>query len=223
MSSRSIGVVGGTGPLGRGLAARLAVAGHEVFVGSRQADRAQAAIEKVRARLGDADLWPAANDEACARADLVFVTVPYDGQETTLRPLAGVLDGKVVVSCVNPVAFDDAGPHVVPVPGGSAAQECQAVLGERSRVVSALHTVPASALLRVPEAVGSDTVVCGDDDDAKRQVLDLLAEIPGLRPLDGGPLRLSAGPEAMTATLLAMNSIYGGHAGLRIEGLPAPG
>jgi 8-hydroxy-5-deazaflavin:NADPH oxidoreductase len=218
MATHTIGVVGGTGPLGRGLAARLVVAGHEVFLGSRQADRAQEAIERVRGRTGDADLWPAANAEACSKADLVFVTVPYDAQEATLPGLRDALDGKIVVSCVNPVAFDDAGPHAVPVPGGSAAQECQVLL-PRSRVVSALHTVPARALLRVPDPVGSDTIVCGDDEDAKRVVIELLEAIPGLRALDGGGLRLSVGPEMVTATLLAMNRIHGGHAGLRIDGL----
>lgn len=214
----AIGFVGGTGPLGRGTALRLAVGGHEVFLGSRQAAKAVETVEGLRERLGDSPMHPVTNAEAVAKADLVFVTVPYGAQARTLEALAVSLAGKIVVSTVNPIEFDERGPRVLPVAAGSAAQECQALLTD-ARVVSALHTVPARALLRVPDPVGSDTVVCGDDEDAKAEVISLLSGIPGLRALDGGTLRLSVGPETMTAVLLAMNKIHGGHGALRIDGL----
>jgi 8-hydroxy-5-deazaflavin:NADPH oxidoreductase len=214
----AIGFIGGTGPLGRGTALRLAVGGHEVALGSRKAAKAQETVEGLRERLGGAPLDPATNKEAVKEADLVFVTVPYSAQAQTLESLADALAGKIVVSTVNPIEFDERGPKILPVVAGSAAEECQALL-PGARVVSALHTVPARALLRVPEPVGSDTVVCGDDDDAKAEVIALLGDIPGLRALDGGTLRLSIGPETMTAVLLAMNRIHGGHGALRIDGL----
>jgi NADPH-dependent F420 reductase len=214
-----ISFLGGTGPQGRGLALRLALAGHTVAIGSRDVAKAEAAVGKLAAKTDQAlDVRAATNEEVADQAEVVVVTVPYAAQRATLTPLAAALAGKVVVSCVNAVAFDDAGPHPLPVPDGSAAQEVARLL-PGARVVGAFQNVSAPLLLRVADPVAGDVLLVGDDEAARERVAALVADIADLRPVHVGPLRLAGPIEEMTAVLLAVNKRYGAHAGLALTGL----
>jgi NADPH-dependent F420 reductase len=212
---RLIGFLGGTGPQGRGLGLRLAAAGHRVLLGSRDPERASAVLKELRSPVGA--LVGVGNREAC-EAEVVFVTVPYAAQRDTLAPLGDALDDKIVVTCVNALAFDERGPRPVRVEAGSAAEEC-ALLLPRARIVSAFHDVSARRLLHLDEPVGIDVLMCGDDEDAKAEVALLAADIPGMRAVDAGPLRLSAPIEDLTAVLMSVNRRYSIHAGICVDGL----
>lgn len=214
----SIGILGGTGPQGRGLARRLALAGHPVTIGSRSADRAASAAEQI----GVHSIAGGDNHEA-ASADLVIVTVPYDGHADLLASLAGALAGKIVVDCVNPLGFDKQGPYALNVPDGSAAQEAQRILPE-STVVAAFHHLSAVRLEDpATESFDEDVLVLGEDRAAIGVVIDLAtAALPGGRGVYAGRLRNAHQVEALTANLIAVNRRYKTHAGLRITELPDP-
>jgi NADPH-dependent F420 reductase len=218
-STSSVGVLGGTGPLGRGLALRLAQAGHRVIIGSRDAQRAQARAKELCAEHGlDEAVLDGAGNDTAADADVVVVAVPFDGVEATLPGLARALIDKVVVSCVNRLAFDGAGPHPVPVPAGSAAELIAELLPD-SRVVGAFHHVPAARMRRGDVPVDMDVLITGDDDRACEAVGSLVEAIPGMRAVRAGPLRLSRPIEELTAVVVSVNKRYGVNAGIRIAGL----
>jgi len=213
VESLTVGVVGGTGDQGRGLAVRLAAAGNPIILGSRSADRAATAA----AELGGAPAIRGMTNEAAARAaDIVIVAVPYEGHRELLASLAGPLAGKIVIDCVNPLAFDSQGVYSLRVPEGSAAQQAAAVLPD-SLVVGAFHHVSAVLLLN-PEItkIDLDILVLGDDRQATDLVAALAARIPGARGIYAGRLRNCRQVEAFTANLVAINRRYKSHAGLRI-------
>lgn len=217
--SEAIGIVGGTGPLGRGLAVRWALAGYDIWVGSRTEDKAADVADRIRAQAGeDVSVRGADNLRATQEADIVVVTVPYEAQASTLPDLREAVGDKLVVNVVNPMVFDDVGPKAVPVEEGSAGQQCQALLPE-ARVVSAFHDVAAARLWEVGHPVDCDVLVCGDDEEATHRVAHLAAEIPGMWGVNCGPLRNSVHIENMTPVLLFINRYYGIKAGLRIEGI----
>ena len=208
-----IGVLGGTGDQGRGLASRLAMAGSRVIIGSRDADRAVAAA----ATIGSPpQVTGAANAAAAAAADVVIAAMPWEGHRELLASLAGVLDGKILIDCVNPIGFDARGAYPLPVPDGSAAQQAAAVL-PGTRVVGAFHHVSAVVLLD-PEIteLDLDVLVLGDDRQATDLVQALAARIPGVRGVYAGRLRNCGQVEALTANLVSVNRRYKAHAGLRI-------
>lgn len=209
----SVGVLGGTGDQGRGLARRLAIAGHRVLIGSRSAERAAAAAESLDAGL---PVEGHGNAAVARTADVVIVAVPYEGHRDLLISLAADLAGKIVVDCVNPLGFDKRGPYVLPVDEGSAAQQAEAVLPD-SRVVAAFHHV--SAVLLLDPEVGQmelDVMVLGDDRDATDVVRALAGRIPGMRGVYAGRLRNAGQVEGLTANLIAVNRRYKAHAGLRL-------
>ncbi len=209
----TIGVLGGTGDQGRGLASRLAAAGNPVIIGSRSAERAQAAADE----LGGAPrIRGMANPDAAREADLVIVAVPWEGHRDLLASLAGPLAGKIVIDCVNPLGFDQRGAYPLPVEEGSAAQQAATVLPD-SRVVGAFHHVSAVVLLD-PEVgiVDLDVMVLGDDREATDLVQALAARIPGVRGIYAGRLRNCGQVEALTANLVSVNRRYKAHAGLRL-------
>ncbi|MFC4561601.1 NADPH-dependent F420 reductase [Nocardiopsis mangrovi] len=214
VSGRTIAVLGGTGDQGRGLARRFALAGIDVVIGSRRAERAQTAADE----LGGSDLpiRGLENAAAAAAADIVIVAVPWEGHRDLLASLEEELADKIVVDCVNPLGFDKQGPFALPVEEGSAAQQAAAVL-PRSRVVAAFHHVSAVVLLD-PEVddVDLDVLVLGDDRDATDQVRALADVIPGVRGIFGGRLRNAHQIEALTANIIAINRRYKAHAGIRI-------
>ncbi|WP_043638171.1 NADPH-dependent F420 reductase [Nonomuraea candida] len=207
----SIAILGGTGDQGKGLARRFALAGHQVLVGSRSAQRAQEAAESIGAGVtGDE------NAAVAARADIVIVAVPYDGHKALLESLRGELAGKIVVDCVNPLGFDKQGAYALPVEEGSAAQQAAAVLPD-SRVVAAFHHVSAVLLMDpAVDKVDLDVLVLGDDREATDLVQALAEVIPGVRGVYGGRLRNARQIEAFTANLISVNRRYKAHAGLRI-------
>lgn len=216
----ALAILGGTGPEGRGLAVRWAYAGHTVYIGSRSRERAADAADRIREQLGgEGPVHAVTNRGAAERGRVIVLAVPYEAQRPLLEELHEVIGDKLVICVVNPITFDDLGPRAVPVPEGSAAEQCQALL-PRARVVSAFHHVPAQRLWHVDQPVTCDVLLCGDDGDAKQTVADLTARIRGMSGVDCGPLRLSAYVENLTAVILSINRRYRIQAGLKIDGLP---
>jgi 8-hydroxy-5-deazaflavin:NADPH oxidoreductase len=212
LSALVIGVLGGTGDQGRGLARRFALAGHRVIIGSRDAGRAAAAA----AGLGSELITGTVNAEAAAQADVVIAAIPWDGHKELLAALAPQLAGKIVIDCVNPMGFDGKGAYALPVPEGSAAQQAAAVLPD-STVVGAFHHVSAELLL-APEIglLDLDVLVLGDDREATDLVQALASRIPAIRGIYAGRLRNCGQVEALTANLVSVNRRYKAHAGIRV-------
>jgi NADPH-dependent F420 reductase len=221
---RIVGVLGGTGPQGGGLALRWAVAGLRVVIGSREAARAEKRARELAQRAGlgvGAEVLSGTDNAGCAqRADIVMVTVPWEGHDALLMSLREPLAGKIVVDCVNPLGFDERGPCPLQVAEGSAAQRAAALLPD-SQVIAAFHHVSAVLLadLSITE-VDCDVLVLGDDRAAVDQVRVLADAIPGVRGVYGGRLRNAGQVEALTANLIAVNRRYRTHAGIRVTGLP---
>jgi NADPH-dependent F420 reductase len=213
VATLTIGILGGTGDQGRGLARRFALAGNPVIIGSRSVERAVAAAQGLGTDLGIRGM---ANPDAATAADVVIVAVPWDGHGDLLRSLTAALAGKIVIDCVNPLGFDQRGAYPLPVPEGSAAQQAAAVL-PGSVVVGAFHHVSAVLLLD-PEvaSVELDVLVLGDDRSATDLVQALAARIPGARGVYAGRLRNCGQIEALTANLVSINRRYKAHAGLRV-------
>ncbi|MSQ41484.1 MAG: NADPH-dependent F420 reductase [Dehalococcoidia bacterium] len=219
--THTIALIGGTGPEGRGLATRFALAGHGVVIGSREAGRGVAVAAALTAGLGartHGTLSGATNADAVAAADLVVITVPYEGHRDTLEALREALAGKLVVDTVVPVRFDR-GPRPVEVAEGSATEQAAALL-PTSRVVGAFHNLPAEVLLDPTLPLDADVLVTGADAEAKRVVCELAEQIAGVRAVDAGPLRFSRFVEGITVLLIGINARYQAHSGVRIQGLP---
>lgn len=214
-----LGFLGGTGPLGRGLGLRLAVAGYAVLLGSRDAQRAEEQAAALKDAAGGGDIRGAANPEVAADADVVFVTMPYEGQRPTLEGLASLVEGKLVVNTVNALEFAG-GPRAVPVPAGSAAEECRDLL-PGARMTSAFHTISAPKLLNLGSRLEGDVPVCGDDPADRERVVTLASAIDGLRGLHAGPLRHSAALEGLTAMIISMNKHYRTSAGIAFTNIDA--
>ena len=218
----TVGVLGGTGPQGRGLALRWAASGLDVVLGSRDGERAEQAAAELNQELSQVDgagtVRGAGNRDAAATADVVLVSVPFDAHRSTLADLAEALDGKIVVDCVNPLGFDKQGPFVLDLDEGSAAEQAQAIL-PGSRVIAAFHHVSAVLLadLSVTD-LDTDILVLGEDRDDVALVQHLADRIPGMRGLFGGRLRNAGQVEALTANLIAINRRHKTHAGIRITG-----
>ena len=218
----TVGVLGGTGAQGRGLALRWAASGLDVVLGSRDSERAEQAAAELNDELASLDgastVRGAGNRDVAAESDVVLAAVPFDAHEKTLADLVDVLDGKIVIDCVNPLGFDKKGPFVLDVKGGSAAEQAQAIL-PGSRVIGAFHNVSAVILadLSITD-VDTDVLVLGEDRDDVAVVTQLADRIPGMRGLYGGRLRIAAQVEALTANLIAINRRYKTHAGIRITG-----
>ena len=211
LAGKTVAVLGGTGPQGRGLVRRFAAAGVPVVIGSRSADRAADTAAELPGEVSGAD-----NAGAAAAGDVVVVAVPWDGHGELLTSLKAELAGKVVVDCVNPLGFDKQGAYALEVEEGSAAQQAQSILSD-STVVGAFHNVSA-VKLEDPEvdSVDTDVLVLGDVREATDLVQDLCAVIPGVRGVYGGRLRNAHQVEALTANLISVNRRYQAHAGVRI-------
>src|SRR4051812_5405318 len=181
-----VGVLGGTGPQGRGLALRWAKAGLTVVIGSRKAERAEATAAELRTAAGVERVSGRDNAGGAAEASVVLVAVPWEGHRELLESLRDELAGKIVIDCVNPLGFDQQGPYPLAVPEGSAAQQAEKLLPD-SRVTAAFHHVSAVLLedLSVSE-VDTDVLVLGDDREATDQVRALAGLIPGMRGVYGG-------------------------------------
>lgn len=217
VTALTVGVLGGTGPQGRGLALRWACAGIGVVLGSRDAERAAAAAAELAGTAGvTGDIRGLSNADCAAASDVVLVAVPWDGHAALLESVREQLAGRIVVDCVNPLGFDKQGPYALSVPAGSAAEQARELLPD-SRVTAAFHHVSAVLLadLSVSE-VDTDVLVLGDDRAATDTVRALADAIPGMRGIYGGRLRNAGQVEAFTANLIAINRRYSAHAGIRI-------
>jgi 8-hydroxy-5-deazaflavin:NADPH oxidoreductase len=210
----TIGILGGTGDQGRGLAYRWAIAGLDVLIGSRERERADAvAIEIGHGVHGGINL------DVATRADIVVLAVPWDGHAAVLRSIAVAVAGKVVVDCVNPIGFDERGAYPLEVDEGSAAQQAAAFLVD-SRVVAAFHHVSAVLLNdHAVDSINCDIMVLGDDRGATDVVQQLAASIAGARGIYAGRLRNAHQVEALTANLISVNRRHRTHAGIRLTGV----
>lgn len=218
-----IAVIGGTGPQGKGLGYRFARHGHNVVLGSRSAEKAVPVAAEVTERLagieGAGEVSGASNAEACAGADIVLLAVPYDGHDDLVATLP--LDGTIVVSCVNPLAFDKSGPYgrVVDAGEGSAAESAQRI-APGAQVVGAFHHVSAVTLWGEADYLNDeDILVCGDSVEAKQAVIELARAVTGRDGVDAGKLRLARQLEPLTAVLISINKRYKTHSGVRISGI----
>ncbi|MER5973991.1 MULTISPECIES: NADPH-dependent F420 reductase [unclassified Streptomyces] len=211
VSGLVVGVLGGTGDQGRGLAYRLARAGQKVIIGSRAAERAQTAATELGLGIEGAD-----NAECARRSDIVIVAVPWDGHAKTLESLREELAGKLVVDCVNPLGFDKKGAYALKPEEGSAAEQAAALLPE-SRVTAAFHHLSA-VLLQDPEIdeIDTDVMVLGEVRADTDIVQALAGRIAGMRGVFAGRLRNAHQVESLVANLISVNRRYKAHAGLRV-------
>jgi NADPH-dependent F420 reductase len=216
----NIGVLGATGPAGRGLAARLASVGHTVVAGSREQSRSEAVVSELRDEWGPRvdTLDAGTNEDAADAADLVVVATTWEAAVETTAAHADALAGKPVIAMAN--GLEKVGREFRPVlpEAGSVSRAIQAAAPE-ARVIAAFHLVPASALGDLDRNLESDVIVCADDDEARRLVLDLVVGIPELRAFDGGSLANAVGIEAFAALLLTVNLRHKGKGTLRLLGL----
>ncbi|MGD8604022.1 MAG: NADPH-dependent F420 reductase [Anaerolineales bacterium] len=212
----TISIVGGTGKQGPGLAYRWAKAGYHVIVGSRDRQKAEATAAKLNERLGREAVLGMENSDAVKSSDVVTLTIPYSAHQKTLESLKDVIQGKIVIDVtvpIKPPAIDE-----VFVPeAGSASQEAQVLLGENVRVVAAFQNVSYTHLIE-DSPVPCDVLVCGDSQEARKLVLELV-KAAGLVGWDAGPLKNAVVVEGLTPILLGINKKYDiKHAGLRIFG-----
>ena len=214
-----IGIIGGTGPAGRGLALRAAMVGMSVVIGSRHAERASEVAADVASRTGAGAgaITGAANEDVCG-ADLVVVATPWEGTIATVSPLAEALSGRVVVSMVNALAKEGRSFLALVPPRGSMAGAVQAALPS-SLVSAAFHHLPASQMERPEAAVEADVLVCSDHPAATAATIALVDRIGGLRGVDAGDLAQAAAIEAFTAVLITVNIRNRAHAAIRLTGM----
>lgn len=212
-----IAVLGGTGKEGSGLALRWAHAGHEVMIGSRDPEKARRVAEELNLTLGDGRIVGADNLSAAQQAAVVVLTVPYAAHKDTLTGVKEALHGKVLIDVTVPINPADFLRVAVP-PGGSAAKEAQAIVGDGVRVVTAFQNISATHLKKLDAVIECDVLVCGDDDAAKQVAMQLVADA-GMKAWDAGPLDNAIVVEGLTPILLGINKrhkIKG--AGIRITG-----
>ncbi len=213
-----IGILGGTGPAGRGLAVRLAAAGDDVVIGSRDAERAAGIADELNAAWSEHGLTVAgASNEDTATADLVVVATPWDSAIATVKPLAGSLRGKVVVSMANALAKQGREFLALVPPRGSVAAAVQAALPD-SLVSASFHHLPASEMEKLTTPVVADVLVCSDHPAATEATVALVNRIEGLRGVDAGSLAQAAPIEAFTAVLITINIRHKVHAAVQLAG-----
>ncbi len=222
--SRKIGIIGGTGPEGSGLAARWAAAGEHVIIGSRDAARAAEAVKLLRARLGStARIDSADNASAVEQCEIVVLTVPFSGHAALLKQLKPHWKpSQILIDTTVPLAAAVGGApsRMLSVWQGSAAQQTRELVPASVAVAAAFHNLSAE-LLAKEGPVACDILVCSDDDEAKRITSELAIKIPGARALNGGKLENARIVESITALLIGLNVRYKVHtAGIRFTGLP---
>lgn len=222
----TVTIIGATGDLGFGLALRLAAAKIPVVIGSRDAERAADAAQRVRDAVPGAQAQGLANPDAAAAADIVVLSVPFASQASTLRSIRESLrPGALLVDVTVPLATAVGGrpTRTLIVPQGSAAQQAQELVPAGVTVVSGLHTVAARHLQELDHALDEDVLICGDDRDAKARFAALISRIPGLRPIDAGRLESSRIVEQITALTIGINIRHKATAGIKLTGLPDAG
>jgi NADPH-dependent F420 reductase len=222
-ASRTIAILGGTGPAGTGLALRWARAGETIIIGSRDAHRAQEAAAKIKEKVGvHPNISGMENSAACAGAQILMLTVPFEGQAAFLKQIKpGISEGSILIDATVPLAAGVGGraSRTLGVWQGSAAQQAAELAPKGVSVVAAFHNLSAD-LLNGDDPLACDVIVCSDDPAAAQLTRILAAKIPGVRALDGGRLENARIVEQITALLIGLNIRHKGHAGIRITGLP---
>lgn len=217
-----IGLIGGTGPEGRGLGMQLGLAGHDVVIGSRDEVKAietaremadTCGSEEASSRYSGAD-----NAAAASGCEVIFLTVPYAGMTSVLHSIGRHLRGKICVNTIVPLEFVGGQARNIAPPTGSAAEEAERLVPE-ARWVAAFHTVPARGLMRPGSRLNTDALVCSDDPEALKSVMELAHEMQGLRGINAGLLENARYLEGATALLININRIYGAHGSLKVMGI----
>jgi NADPH-dependent F420 reductase len=232
MSEHTIAVIGGTGDLGFGLALRWSLAGAEIVIGSRDEKKAQDAAQRLKDTVnagappytGELLVSGSENAQAAAQASVVVMAVPFPAQAAILKSIRGSLADAILVDTTVPLAATTGGKptRMLGVWQGSAAEQARELTPTGTPVVAAFHSLSAEALQDLSLTPDCDILVCGDDDAAKKTLFSLVKLIPGLRPIDAGPLEMARIVESMTALLISVNRRYRvHHSGIRITGLPA--
>ena len=219
----SVTIIGASGALGFGLAVRLAGAGVEVTIGSRDAERAAESAAKVLEQVPGATVSGLLNAQAAAANELVVLSVPFRSHHETVVHIAeGMHAGQLLVDATVPLAASVGGKptRMLGVWQGSAAQQAQELVPDEVRVVGALHTVSAAMLADLAHALDEDVLLTGDRRADKERVAGMIDRIPGLRCVDAGRLEMARITESLTALMIAMNIRYKAHAGIRVTGLP---
>jgi hypothetical protein len=221
--SRKVGILGGTGPEGSGLAYRWGRAGEEIVIGSRDAQRAAETAAQLRTRIGSSAKIEGADNAAAAQCDVVVLTVPFSGCAALLKQLKSFWKpGTVVIDTTVPLAatVGGAATRMLGVWQGSAAEQTKELLPAGVSVAAAFQNLGAE-LLAKEEDVDCDILVCSDDEGAKQIASELAGKISGARALNGGKLENARIVESLTALLIGMNMRYKVHsAGIRFTGLP---
>ena len=220
-----IAIIGGTGALGTGLALRWSAAGYPIIIGSRKLEKAESAVDGLQADLekrdqGAAAITPMENYDAAAAGELVVLTVPFAHHRSTLEGIRPALEGKILVDVTVPLQPPKVATVQLP-PEGCAAVAAQRILGDKVRVVSALQNV-AAIHLQSGHTLDCDVLVCGDDKDAREEVVRLIRDMD-MRAYHAGPLANSVAAESLTSVLITINRRYKCHAGIRITGIPDDG
>jgi NADPH-dependent F420 reductase len=212
----TVGILGGTGPAGRGVAVRLASGGYEVVIGSRDAERARAGAQALAGR--GIERVSGAGNEVAAECDIVVVATPWDSAVATVSSLRTQLKGKTVISMVNALARE--GREMVPLypPRGSMAAQIAFALPD-SDVVGAFHHLPAMMMEDLDSALDADVVIFSDDADARQRVADLVDEMPGLHAVIAGTMSLASAVEAFTAVCISINIRHKAHSYVTLAGL----
>lgn len=214
----TIAVVGGTGAEGSAIALRLGHAGYRVVIGTRNPPKGATVAAELNEILGNTAIGYRNNTKAAEVADIVVLTVPYNAQQTTVDEIRGSLTGKILIDATAPLVPPKVSNVQLP-PGGSAVAAIQDTLGDEVRVVSAFQNVAAHKLRQLEADVECDVLVCADDADARKTVLELISRI-GLRGIDAGPICNSAAAEALTSVLIFLNRKFKvPGSGIKIVGL----
>jgi NADPH-dependent F420 reductase len=222
-ASRLIAILGGTGPAGMGLALRWARAGESIIIGSRDAQRANESAEKIKQKTGGAQISGMDNSAACTAADILVLTVPFEGQAALLKQLKPAIRlGSTLIDATVALAASVGGraSRTLGVWQGSAAQQAAELVPKGVSVAAAFHNLSAE-LLNGDDALDCDVIVCSDDPQASQLTRSLAAKLPGVRAIDGGKLENARTLEQITGLLIGLNIRHKGHAGIRITGLPS--
>jgi 8-hydroxy-5-deazaflavin:NADPH oxidoreductase len=218
-----IAIIGGTGPAGMGLALRWARAGETIIIGSRDVERARKAASAVQQRIGPhAKVSGMENSAACAAADILMLTVPFEGQASLIKKLKSAMtDGSILIDATVPLAVSVGGraSRTLGIWQGSAAQQAAELVPDSVSVVAAFHNLSAD-LMGGDDPLDCDVIVCSDDPDAAQLTRELAVKIPGVRAIDGGKLENARVVEQITALLIGLNFRHKALSGLRITGLP---
>ncbi len=205
-----IALLGGTGDIAEGLVLRWSKAGHEIIVGSRSEEKALTITEEYKEKLAslgiEGQITGMANADAAKAAEVVIISIPPEYAASTIESIKDSFTDQVVVTPVVPMTrHEDKAFIFDPPEHGSSALEIQAALPETARLVSAYHNLPAKELSQVEVDLDYDVVICGDDEEAKQIVTKITEDMPTMRVLDAGPLKLSPMIEAITPLIVNLN------------------